>query len=370
MRVLQAIPTPCAPYSVMFSNDGTRLAAGCGEWYGETGGVLLARLASDERAFTPALDVTRRGLRGGRVSVAGVYFSADDRALVAATRGSGLGPGPTLAVTVTGLALEVAAAWPALGPPPTGVMLFGDRVLVRHNAGALDQCVEVRSAAPKASIRADDGRHPLTHSRMVVQHGRVITGGGGSRGLVEWRPETGVRPAGQSGVGLVSAPLVGGAPAELVPVRACARVTAIASVPGGERFLTGGLDGEIDRWSWGDALDQERLAIDDRAPVEAIPWEAPSAGVRTAAGRLTWTTYSPRSVVGLCHLCDHERWASVDAGGQLRLWRGEATLGAWALPIPGTPRSIAAHPVEPWIAVGIKQGGFAETASTVLVLEC
>src|SRR5690606_40621984 len=136
----------------------------------------------------------------------------------------------------------VEAAWSPLGPPPTGVMLFGDRVLVRHNARDLGECVAVRSIPPERAIRADDGRHHLTHSRMVVRRGRVLTGGGGSIGLVEWRPETGVQPSGRSGTGLVSAPLVGGAPAEVIPIRACKRGTAIASLPGDDGFLTGGRD--------------------------------------------------------------------------------------------------------------------------------
>ncbi|MDC0719159.1 hypothetical protein [Nannocystis bainbridge] len=370
MRVLHAIRTPWAPYSLMFANDGTRLAVGGGAWYGE-GGISLARLDSGEVAVTPM--GPQRGY--GPPSVAGVYFSADDRYLVAVTRGSSLGPGPTILFAVDGLSIGRAAAFEPAGqrrmgdPCATGAMMAGESTIVRHWASSVEQCIAVRRFSPRFACRADDRRHHLTHSRVVVRRGRALTGGGGSLALAEWRADSGLRESGRAAEGLISAPLAGEGPCETIPIEGCPRVTAIAALPGEDGFLTGGLRGELDRWSWAETLRQERLAVPG-APLANIEPALPTTPkVQEAVAALAWATYTRDSVVAICTLHDETRWVSVDAGGRLRLWQGAQQLGAWTLPAPGTPRSLAAHPSEPWIAVGIKQGGFGHPSSLVLVLE-
>lgn len=374
MRVLHAIRTPWAPYSLMFSNDGTRLAAGGGAWYGE-GGVALARLATGEVVVTPmAGDPTEPGPGGNPPTVAGLYFSADDRHLVAATRRTSMGPGPTILFGVRDLAIAREAAFVPREQPErscaTSVMLFGERAFVRHNTTQIDNLVVTRRFSERLQCRGDDSRHHLTHCGMAVRSRWVFTGGGGSFGLVVWRPKTGVREAGKAAEGLVAVPLDGDQPIRGVRVRNCRRVTAIAAVPNEEGFLTGGLHGEIDRWSLTNTLEQERLPIPDEPPASIEPALETPPEVHAAVTKLAWATYARDSVVGIVTLCDAARWVSVDAGGRLRLWRGTTMLGVWTLPAPGTPRSLAAHPTEPWIAVGIKQGGFGHPSSLVLVLEC
>lgn len=376
MRVLHAIRTPWAPYSVMFSNDGTRLAAGGGAWYGE-GGILLARVATGEVAVTPMVgDPAKMGPGGNPPTVAGLYFSADDRHLVAATRRTSMGPGPTILFGVTDLAIAREAAFVPREPHharsrcATGVMLSGERALVRNHTMQIEELLVVRRFSDRLQCRGDDTRHHLTHSGMAVRRGWVFTGGGGSVGMAVWRPETGVREAGKAAEGLVAVPLDSDQPIRIVHVRQCRRVTAIAALPGEDGFLTGGFDGEIDRWSFTDTVEQERLPIPDEPPGSIEPAQETSPEVREAVAKLAWATYGRASVVGIVTLCDAARWVSVDASGQLRLWRGTTMLGAWTLPAPGTPRSLAAHPTEPWIAVGIKQGGFVHPSSLVLVLEC
>lgn len=372
MQLIRVIPTPWAPYSVMFSNDGTRVAAGGGAWYGQ-GGVMLTQLASGEAVVTPMVPYGK-GKPRPAPGVAGLYFSADDRCLVAATRGTSLSRGPTILFSVVGLTLTRQAAFM---PPDdysrifaTGAMLAGGSTIVRHNGERLEDCVLVRQFAARHGCVAEDRRHHLTHSRMVVRRGRVLTGGGGSLQLMTWLRGRGVGESGKVTDGLVSAPLTGDGPIEVVPVGACRRVTAIAALPGEDGFLTGGLGGEVDRWTWAETPRQERLPT-PQGPLAEIPSPgSPSPDVMKAVAKLAWATYTRDSVVAICTLCDAERWASVDAGGRLRLWRGRTMLGAWTLPAPGTPRSLAAHPTEPWLAVGIKQGGFGHPQSVVLVLAC
>lgn len=377
MRTVWSLETPWAPYSVMFSNDGTRLAVGGGTWYGE-GGVMFAELETGTFRCTAASDLlaTIPNQRNAP-SIAGVYFSADDRYLAVATRGSGQSYRPSHLFAVEALELAhrsvmVHRSEDTIGRPfATGVQLAGSSMITRHNAAFLADCVAVHETPPRLDCRGDDSRQHLTHSRMVVRRGRVLTGGGGSLALVEWRADLGRRESGKVAVGLVSAPFVGGGAVEVVPVRACARVTAIAALPGQEDFLTGGLDGELDRWSGDDGPAQVRLAVPaDELERASAPFVQPPTSPDSSHPPITWATYKPRSVIAICTLCDGQRWVSVDAGGRLRLWRGDTLLAAWTLPTPGSPRCLAAHPTEPWIAVGIKQGGFARPTSTVLVLEC
>ncbi len=375
MRTVWSLETPWAPYSVMFSNDGTRLAVGGGTWYGE-GGVVIAELETGAFHCTAARDLLATiPDQQSAPSIAGVYFSADDRHLAVATRGSGQSHRPSHLLAVEALRLAhrsviVNRSEDTIRRPfATGVQLAGSSMITRHNGALLADCVAVHETPPPLGCRAADQRQHLTHSRMVVRRGRVLTGGGGSLALVELRADLGRRESGKIAAGLVSAPFSGGAGVEVVPVQACARVTAIAALPGDDVFLTGGLDGELDRWSGGEAPAQARLVVPaDELERASAPFVQPPS--ESSHPPITWATYKPRSVVAICTLSDGQRWVSVDAGGRLRLWRGDALLAAWTLPTPGSPRCLAAHPTEPWIAVGIKQGGFARPTSAVLVLEC
>jgi hypothetical protein len=375
MRVVSKISTPWAPYSVMFSNDGTRLAIGGGSWYGE-GGLMVCALATGTSWGTANRDVLAAQGEPRDVTTAGVYFSADDRYLVVATRGSSLSYAPSHLLAVDGLRLARRASFvqrhvdTLRAPFATGVLLSGESVVTRHNGAMLADCIDVHATPPGLGCRADDRRQHLTHSRMVVRRGRVLTGGGGSLALAEWRADLGTRESGKLAEGLVSAPLAGDAAIDVVPVDGCKRVTAIAALADEDGFLTGGLMGELDRWSAADGAARVRLEV-PRAELEAAsgPFVQPPRVPGWLGDRIVFATYTPRSVVAICTLCDGARWVSVDAGGRLRLWGGDALVGAWTLPVPGSPRSLAAHPTEPWIGVGIKEGGFGAPASTVLVLE-
>jgi hypothetical protein len=171
---------------------------------------------------------------------------------------------------------------------------------------------------------------------VVIARGRVITVGAG---------------------GLVIAPLeVNSHEGEILPV--AGDITAIGAVPSGEGFLTGGRDGELLAWSWAGRWQQHRL----RGATNHQAVHDPSLDI-------TWATYTPNSIVGICHLPDGDRWVSVSAGGEVCLWEGTNLTTTWRLPELGSPRSLAAHPDRPWIAVGVKKGGFARPQSAVVIVE-
>lgn len=360
MRVVQLLRTPWSPYSAMFAADGARIAVGGGTWYG-AGGVLLARLGADEVELCPTKTFADFKARGAP-TVSGICFSADDRHLIASTWSSSHHHGPALLCEVSGLRLRpvgmlVHAFSDPLGDPcPTGVFLTDEHIIVRNDTS---MPADVFAVWPHPAHMQIAGMldHTRTHSGIVVIRGRMITGGGGSLTLGGWRCDIGRYERGKAADGLISAPLTGDGPLEIIPVPSCRRITAIATRPDDDGFLTGGLDGELHRWTWADGWRCSLLLRQGGVP------PAPPEG-------LTWATYTQHSVVAICALADGERWVSVTAGGELRLWRRDETIGAWFLPEQGSPRALAAHPSEPLVAVGIKQQhNHSGPESTVIIID-
>lgn len=364
MRILHTIATRWTPYSVMFSRDGTRLAIGGGTWYGSGGIVLFDVSTSAAESFPCDRFADSRGRRGHRdLTVSGVCFSADDAHLAASTWSMSQHYGPTLLFEVTDLRLVQRKTFvhdytdPIGDSCPTGVLLHNGFAITRNNTSILDDVFAIWTLPRDLRVQTEDSPHHLTNSRMVMVQDNVITGGGGSRALSQWRADLGQGETGKAADGLVCVP-VGAEEGKVrvIPVRECSRVTAIGTRPSGASFITGGLDGEMDEWSWQTEWTQRRL-------------QPAAAETKIDLPDLTWATYTPNSVVGICCLCDGERWVSVSAGGNVRIWTGAALSASWQLPVPGSPRSVAAHPTKPWIAIGIKQGGFTGSGSVVVVSE-
>lgn len=365
MRNLRTIITPWAPYSVMFSRDGTRLAVGGGSWYGN-GGILMVDLSSDALELFPCEHLPGLpGRRFGAPTVSGVCFSADDRHLAASTWTSSHKLGPTLVFEVRGLHLthretfHPAQAGHSRHPTPTGVLFAGNYLITRNHRVEVPSVVGVRILPRHLDIDRRPAPSHLTSARLVIARGSVISGCGG---LIPWQDlqaDPGWRDRGMAADGLVVVPLEGQPrDAQIVPVCDCRRVTAVGASLSTEEFVTGGLDGELDLWSWDDGWRQHRLR----------PMTNHEA-VNHPGLDLTWATYTPNSVVGICSLSLGERWVSVSAGGQVCLWDRATSTQSCELCEPGSPRSLAAHPDRPWVAVGIKKGGFARPQSAVVLVE-
>jgi hypothetical protein len=352
MRVLRTIPTPWTPYSVMFARDGTRLAIGGGVFYGN-GGILMVDLSSDRSELFRCAELPH-AKDDWVPAISGVCFSDDDRYLLASSWQARHSYAPTLVFEVSGLHLShkdtLTMVSPAHRTCPTGVLLSAEYTITRNHGVPPDRALVVHKSPQVLGIHAHNTTQCLTNSHLVVVRNHVITAGRGlALGVTTthndyWRPLLEFREADRAvAEGLVSIILQAEAQTpQLIPVQACPEITAIAATPDGEGFLTGGLEGELDRWSWDAGWRQERLR--------------------------DWTFDSPR-VRGICYLCGGHEWVAVSSSGTVDLMAGNARLASWQSPTPGSPRSLAAHPARNGIAIGMKQGGAGDPRGAVDVIE-
>jgi hypothetical protein len=376
MKIVRTIPTPWPPYSVMFSQDGSRLAIGGGTWYGG-GGILLVDLVTGATELSTCVELlspTRVGHDDGHQpspssapTVSGICFSNDDRHLAASMWTSRQHYAPSVLCDVDGLKLSnttpVEVAHPerfsnGLDTCPTGVLLFGSVLITRNHGGNPEDVIMVAPLPPGRHVSAERPVQRLTHSRVIVAREAVITESGGSRG-VSIRQDDGSSLRRVISEGLVFRPLDGRSGDVIVPVPDCDRVTAIASLNTDETFLSGGIHGQIDLWTWrGDWI---RQRVQNSQPPKTVRWPEMAS--------LSWDFYSPTSIVGLAALSLADTWASVTAGGDLTIRTAVRPEPAWQLPVAGTPRSLAAHPQNSWVAVGVKQRSFGRPESVVAIVE-
>jgi len=325
------------------------LVAGGGTYYGK-GGLLVTDLQRRETRFTLLPRLLRSpGVPTGTPTVSGVCIDAEDRHVVASTWSRRHGYGPTHVFELARGELSHRAtldhAWSDRPDPPcpNGVALHEQHIVVRSNSTTLEDTY-ARIELPRDLELASAGvpQH-LTSSHVAIVGRTLVTGAGGSLILGGWRTDTGYYEAGRAATGLIL--LERAQPVDkchVLSVKACARVAAIAAGLASDTLITAGLNGEIDRWQCTGTWSQRRV----QSPrIRAQP---------ACAGDLVWATYRPASIVGLCYLADARRWLSVDASGEIGVWLDDERQATWQLPHPGSPRSIAAHPSEPWVAAAIK----------------
>lgn len=336
----------------MFSHDGTRLAIGGGSWYG-AGGILVHDLASGAESVLACASLPEALRAPNRFgpTVSGVCFSPDDRHLIATTWSASHRIGPTLVFAVTGVELVFEGHVPisysanTFSPAPTGLNVDGARLVVRHYNAPIEDVVSTL-ALPSEVDRSPSPRY-LTGHRVAICGDEAITGSHGLRT--------------EDGAGLVVAGLDSERPRRLVATREQAPVTAVGATTSPTELVTGTRDGALDRWRFDADWQRTRL----RPPTEGS-WQP------VVAVEVTWATYTWRSVVAICSLAGGDRMACATAGGELTVWDRADPSGSMQsvqLRAPGTPRSIAAHPDMPLVAVGVKQGHFDHPRSCVALCD-
>jgi hypothetical protein len=205
--------------------------------------------------------------------------------------------------------------------------MSGDYTITRNHKASPEEVLLISESPRELGIEADHAAQHLTNGHLSVVKRQAIT---------SVRVQLGVE-------GLVSIDLdVEARKPRLIPVRDTRGVTAIVATPDGQGFLTGGLDGELDQWSWDGGWRRERL----REP------RGVSAGVS-----------------GVCYLPGDDDWVTVSSRGRVDLMKRNAPVASWRLATPGSPRALAAHPARNWIAVGIKQSGWTDPRGTVELIE-
>jgi hypothetical protein len=349
MRMLRSIATPWTPYAVLFSRDGTRLAVGGGVFYGN-GGILMVDLLSERMELFRSADLPDTSQHGAP-TISGLCFSDDDRYLAASSWRDRQHRAPTYFFEVSGLTLAHRAtlwfedSWIC----PSGVLLSGRYTITRNHRASPRDVLVVRESPRELGIDAVAAAQHLASRHLVVSGNHVITAGRGlqlnnaSSHQERWRMLVDFRESDRRvDEGLVSVALQEAVEPQLIPIHACREVTAIAATPDGQGFLTGGLEGELDRWSWDGRWIQHRL--------RAFGWDAPS-------------------VRGICCLPGRFDWVAVASGGEMDLMSRDTPVASWKLSTAGSPRALAAHPTDYRVAVGLKQGGWADPGGAVDLVE-
>jgi len=378
IRLVRIIRTPWAPYAVTFSRDGTRLAFGGGSFYGH-GGIHVAEVDGDRRA---ALDWEKvpwvvaggihslRSMVSGVPTVSGLSFSDDDRFLAASMWGTLHAHVSAMLFEVEGSELNPSDVFENIGFDPfiepnsderqsslgiaTGVLLHDSFVIVRrHSAAPAGRHVIVLSPLPSdCPVRAGGAMQHLTHSRLSVVRGSVVTEAGGSRGVHRRQPD-GTYAQVHASEGLAFRRLrEPSAPPDVVPIKECPRVTAIVALPGNQGFITGGNQGQIDEWRWDNGWRQQRLR----------------AAIAPVVSKSQELERQPESILAIVITAVTNQVVAVSTSGNLLIQRDGGEWECEGLPERGSPRSLAAHPSRPWVAVGLKQGGFIQPESAIAML--
>jgi len=343
---------PWTPYAVTFSRDGTRLAIGGGVFYGN-GGIVIADLTSD-RTELFRCDSLPHAAGDWVPAVSGLCFSDDDRYLAASSWSGRHHYAPTMLFEVSGLKVTLRSTLEKaildFEACPTGVLLSGGFAITRHHGAEPADILVIDEWPHELEITPGISKPYLTSSHLAVVQDSAITAGPGLRldwnvtGLQRIQAEVAFRESGDPvEEGLVAVALQDEVRVpQLIPVKGCREITAIAATPDGLGFLTGGLEGELDRWSWRGRWQQERLR--------------------------EWTSDSP-SVRGICYISNQRDWVAVSSTGRLDLLAENTPVTYWQLPSPGSPRALASHPSEKWIAIGMKQSGWTAPRGVVDLIE-
>ena len=361
MHIRHIFDTPWTPYAVTFSHDGRRLAMAGGSWYGG-GGIRIYGLPRDlASAKSLKAGCSKKGQRATVPTISGLCFSRDDRHLAASGWLGRQYPAEAMLFRTRDVDLgnpqTLKFHWKdqVEGPCPTGILFYNGGLMMRSNATTIEDVFYRWKSLPDHSVCFENPQYHLTNSRFIIRRGQAITGGGGSLKMGGWRRDQGQFEQGKACSGMVVMDLIKQEAAkEWQEDTHCRRITAVSTLTSEDQFLSGGLDGEVDLWRYGTHWRRESLRKAPKPEKKGDP-------------QINWATYTPASIVGICSLCDGHRYVTLDASGELVVWENHRPITPWQLPLAGTPRSIAAHPTEPLLAVSLKQGTLGSQSKVVLI---
>ncbi|MEZ4451537.1 MAG: hypothetical protein R3B09_18850 [Nannocystaceae bacterium] len=349
-HLVATIDTPHPVYGLHWSADGERLALSGGYLYGrgfvglaDPSGRLVTLRDHDSLAAEPLVDGADLILPAVCLDDRGEWLAA------AACSYKWHARGPLLFRVVDDRLVLVDA--PELDEPDdarplsghaTGVWLHRGRLFVRYRAPSLGEALRSWPTPTPTPIHADEARAHLTNSRITVVDDVVWI----AKNLTRIYSSAGTGPPMSPGSdaflienphGLAALDLRDpGAALRLTATDVEARCTALVRDRAGARLFAGLDDHRIVEWR-----------VDARGEIaQGRAWTHPP-GPREGAVIV-------RGIQGLCGLADGETLVSAAHGGGVALWRDGAAIGGFELPPPWSPRTIAAHPRAPWLAIGCK----------------
>lgn len=338
------LDTPHACYGAAWSPGGERLAVSGGFLYGQgflrvldAAGHLRGGFAGDELARTLILSALCWDDAGSVLLAAACSYKwhAHPPILFEVDGDAGLRVRP-LADEPDDDDDDADDPW-AMDDHATGCWLHCGRIVLRGPSTWLRGGLLARAVPAAQGLHADERRSALHNARLAVIDGVVYSAK--NRANVHLADGTGTRPlVNPHGLAHLELDDPDASPG-LTPRADESTLQALARDPAGEHLFGGLRDRTLVRWR-----------VRGRGVVEREhTWQHPR-GASSGEGLVV------RGVTALCCLPDGRTLVSADHAGALHFWRGDERVATAQIPGPYSPRSLAAHPRAPWLAVGCKSG--------------
>ncbi len=332
-RLIQTIETAQTPYTVTFSPNAQLLAYGDGFFYGG-GRVVCLKPGAGVVAELVWEDVLPDELKF--VTTSGLCFDGSNDFIAVAAWRDGHGYYPALICRIadgrivpflSGLdsAETVRRLNARAGGYATGAVFCDGKLVVRRRAEEPELAVSAH-ALPSEVVTERIPYH-LSSLRLTPLGGGFLTGFGDELLVADAKVD------GTARVRVLECPQEG-------------RVEAIARNTAGDMVVTGGHDGSVCVWE----ASGDSEGLPDLRVVSTL-WTGSEDTERSKPSNTY--VYDSVSITAACFLGKDNSFATTDASGRVRVWGDDGLVMEWSVPT-GSPRSMAASPDSPLLAVACK----------------
>ncbi len=332
-KLIQTIETAQTPYTVTFSANAQLLAYGDGFFYGggrvvclKPGAGVVAELVWEDVLPDEMKFVTTSGL---------CFDGSNDFIAVAAWRDRhGYYPAVVCRVAdgrivpfMSGLdsAETVGRLIARACGYATGAVFCDGKLVVRRSAEEPE--LALSAYALPSEVVTERIPYHLSSMRLTPLGGGVLTGFGDELLVTDAKVDGTVR------VRVLECPHEG-------------RVEAIARNAAGDMVVTGGHDGSVCVWE----ASGDSEGLPDLRGLSTLSGGSDTAKRSQPSGT---HVYDGVSITAACFLGEDNNFATTDASGRVRVWGDDGLVMEWSVPT-GSPRSIAASPDSPLLAVACK----------------
>lgn len=359
IKTLEKIKVNLTPYTVTYSSDGNLLAYGEGFYYGcgnivcvKPGTGIKAKLFDNSKLESLNEDNT--------FTVSGLCFDSTNQYLATSAWQSSHCYYPAMIHKLNEDQIIQVESFDDVEPSQehydleyrgyaTGVAIVEGKIAIRRSC-----CVEhtITVHSPQSEFKCNQYSNHLASRRLAVLSDKLVTGCHRPRVTTqEFHGSTMQFIHFGDGRESISSNLLfksidGIEDSQIVGVPHV--VSAICANADGSEMITGGADGSIILWKYRNPLKLKLIDEEILDKKELIP-----ACQKNSCLDSPGHTYDGNSIVAVCYLNDSQYWASAEASGHLKVWHEDKILCDWHSD-SGSPRSIAANPVNKHLAVAFK----------------